>query len=123
MSNRKIVISSFFAVGFFLWYIVDKIVLNAFLFGKVTNYMIGGFLPSSQFIAFLIAAAAIFFSLKTASISDFCNDVVSELKKVAWPNKKETSGATLVVIITVIIFSIILGIFDFVWVKVIQLFL
>jgi preprotein translocase subunit SecE len=43
----------------------------------------------------------------------FIGEVVSELKKVTWPNRKETLGATGVVLILVIIVSIYLGLVDY----------
>ncbi|RLA88447.1 MAG: preprotein translocase subunit SecE [Deltaproteobacteria bacterium] len=42
----------------------------------------------------------------------FFNEAVIELKKVTWPNRKETLGATAVVIILVIFISVFLGIVD-----------
>ena len=45
-------------------------------------------------------------------------DIVSELRKVTWPTRKETSQATVVVIITVIIAAIFLQIFDALWSRV-----
>lgn len=42
-------------------------------------------------------------------------DIVAELSKVTWPTRKETSAATIVVIVTVIIASLFLGLFDMVW--------
>ncbi len=43
----------------------------------------------------------------------FVLEVVSELKKVTWPNRKETLGATGVVLILVVIVSIYLGLVDY----------
>ena len=43
----------------------------------------------------------------------FILEVISELKKVTWPNRKETLGATGVVLILVIIVSIYLGLVDY----------
>ncbi len=43
----------------------------------------------------------------------FVLEVISELKKVTWPNRKETLGATGVVLILVIIVSIYLGLVDY----------
>ncbi len=47
------------------------------------------------------------------SVKQFLSEVVSELKKVTWPNRKETLGTTGVVLILVIIISIFLGMVDF----------
>ncbi len=48
-----------------------------------------------------------------AQTKQFVLEVVSELKKVTWPNRKETLGATGVVLILVIIVSIYLGLVDY----------
>ena len=45
-------------------------------------------------------------------ISKFLREVKVELKKVSWPSRREISGSTGVVIVTVIIVSIYLGILD-----------
>ncbi len=42
-------------------------------------------------------------------------DVTRELEKVTWPNKKETYYATIVVLVTVIIATLILSFFDLIW--------
>lgn len=43
------------------------------------------------------------------------SEIIMELKKVTWPTRKETQAATIVVIVTVIIFSAFLGLFDLIW--------
>ncbi len=47
------------------------------------------------------------------TVKQFVLEVVSELKKVTWPNRKETLGATGVVLILVIIISTYLGMVDY----------
>ena len=47
------------------------------------------------------------------SVKQFLSEVVSELKKVVWPNRKETLGTTGVVLILVIIVSAYLGMVDY----------
>jgi len=42
----------------------------------------------------------------------FLREVRLEMKKVTWPTRKEISGSTVVVIITVIIVAMYLGIVD-----------
>ncbi|MDD3627236.1 MAG: preprotein translocase subunit SecE [bacterium] len=38
--------------------------------------------------------------------------IIAEAKRVSWPGKKEVWGSTFVVIVLIIIFAIIIGIFD-----------
>ena len=59
------------------------------------------------------------FAIPPVKINVFLNEVTIELKKVTWPSRKETSGSTVIVIVVVIVFSLILGIYDFVWAKII----
>ena len=42
-------------------------------------------------------------------------EVTRELEKVTWPTRKETSAATIVVIVTVLIAALILSSFDAFW--------
>jgi preprotein translocase subunit SecE len=42
-------------------------------------------------------------------------EVTRELEKVSWPTRKETSAATVVVLVTVVLSAIVLSSFDFMW--------
>ncbi len=42
----------------------------------------------------------------------FLREVRTELRKVAWPSRKQTMGSTVVVIVLVLIISIFLGVVD-----------
>jgi preprotein translocase SecE subunit len=71
---------------------------------------------------FVIDAAALVLSLgigislyRNERVYGLATEVATELKKVAWPTRKETQAATLVVIVTVIIAAILLGVFDAIW--------
>jgi preprotein translocase subunit SecE len=46
-------------------------------------------------------------------IIQFLMEVKIELKKVAWPSRKQTMGSTVVVIVLVFIISLFLGVVDF----------
>ncbi|MEK6706951.1 MAG: preprotein translocase subunit SecE [Bdellovibrionota bacterium] len=48
-------------------------------------------------------------------VNGFMNEVMVELSRVAWPTQKETSSATLVVIVMVIITGLLLGFLDYLW--------
>lgn len=50
----------------------------------------------------------------------FLKEVIAELKKVSWSTRKELLASTWIVIVSVIIFTIILGIFDFSFSKLIS---
>jgi len=43
-----------------------------------------------------------------ANVQDGWRDVVSEMKKVTWPNRQEVVGTTLVVLVATIVFAVYL---------------
>lgn len=45
-------------------------------------------------------------------IGKFLKEVKLEMKRVTWPNRKEISGATWVVVITVVIVALFIGVVD-----------
>ena len=49
------------------------------------------------------------------STQQFTHEVVAELSRVTWPSNKETSWATVVVLIMVAISGMILGMLDIFW--------
>ncbi|MBF0303105.1 MAG: preprotein translocase subunit SecE [Desulfamplus sp.] len=53
----------------------------------------------------------------------FLREVQAELKKVTWPNRKQTAGATVVVIILVFIIAAFLGLVDVTLSKLVQIVL
>lgn len=46
------------------------------------------------------------------NIGRFFRSVIAELKKVSWPNRRETTVYTIVVIVTVAVVALLLGVFD-----------
>jgi preprotein translocase subunit SecE len=62
-----------------------------------------------------------FFKSLPKKIAKFFREVVHELKRVSWPSKKSLLTYTLVVIVTLIFFAIILGVFDFLFIQLIDL--
>ncbi|RME30127.1 MAG: preprotein translocase subunit SecE [Deltaproteobacteria bacterium] len=54
-------------------------------------------------------------AFRSERLVSLATEVVVELKKVTWPNAKETRSATVVVIITVFIMAFFLGLFDLFW--------
>ncbi len=52
--------------------------------------------------------------LYVSKTQQFLSEVVRELKQVTWPNRKETLGATGVVLILVIIIASYLGLVDYI---------
>jgi preprotein translocase subunit SecE len=52
--------------------------------------------------------------------NQFMNEVVVELSRVTWPTQKDTTSATFVVIVMVIISGMVLGFLDYCWVQLLK---
>lgn len=95
--------------------------LLLFLVLNLTGDWVWGYFsraPNPFVINGLAAAAALVAGIslyRNDRVYTLASDVAAELQKVTWPTKKETQAATLVVIVTVIIASLILGAFDAAW--------
>jgi preprotein translocase subunit SecE len=110
MGLNKAVHLMFLAGGVLLFILLKK--TGEWGWGYFTRYpnefVIDGF-------AALLALGIGIAMYKNERVYALANDVTSELKKVTWPTRKETQAATIVVIVTVILASIILGLFDMLW--------
>jgi preprotein translocase subunit SecE len=66
-------------------------------------------------IAVAISAMAAYLAYKNERVNTQIVEVTRELEKVTWPARKETSAATIVVLVTVVIAALILSGFDAIW--------
>jgi len=57
------------------------------------------------------------------NVKTFLNEVKAEMKKVSWSSRQELIGSAWIVIVSVLIFTVILGVFDFSCSKIIHLIL
>jgi preprotein translocase subunit SecE len=74
--------------------------------------------------ASLLVGAILFFGLYRSTLANqFMNEVMNELAKVTWPTQKETTNATIVVIVMVLISGMILGLLDYIWTALLKMVL
>ena len=66
-------------------------------------------------VGIAIGGIAAYLAWRNQNLFTKASEITMELKKVTWPTRKETSAATVVVIVTVIISAIFLGVFDLIW--------
>jgi len=77
-------------------------------FGKPNQLLLGA-------VAALIAGVVTLIVWKNEHVFELASDVTTELRKVTWPSRRETVSSTIVVIVTTIIASLLLGLFDGMW--------
>src|SRR3954466_12057563 len=111
MGSNKIV-HLMFAVG---------ALLVAFLLSKAGDWVWSYFSKPNELlvngVALLVAAGAAVVAYRNERGFSAATEVTRELEKVTWPSRKETSAATVVVIVTVAVSALVLTAFDFIWMK------
>ena len=95
-------------------------VVMAFLFAKSGEWLLGYLMAKPP--ETLIAAGSVLLGCGIAlalyrndRLFELAGEVTNELRKVTWPSRKETRQATVVVIITVLVFAMVLGLYDAFW--------
>jgi len=77
-------------------------------FGKPNSFYLGAG-------SFAVAAIATVIAWKNEQVFGLASEVTTELSKVTWPSRKETVSSTIIVIVTTIVASLLLGMFDAMW--------
>ena len=58
-----------------------------------------------------------------SKLKSFLGEAFFELRRVNWPTRQETTRLTIVVIIMSLLLAVVLGLFDFIFTNVIDLFI
>ena len=93
--------------------------LAAFLLSRTGDWAWSYFAKPNDLIinlfAILVAGIAALVAYRNERVFASVVDVTRELEKVTWPTRKETSAATVVVLVTVLISALVLSGFDAIW--------
>ena len=120
--NLKIVTISFVLLSFLAGFVakvlfetVSVIFGNVAQFYGITTFRHG--VPLAVGIGFFV-----FFQLKS-SVRQLADEVVTQVKKVVWPTKRELYSMTFVVCVALVISGLVLGLFDLVAGTVVRFFM
>lgn len=122
ISNKKWILLSYTIISLLVWITFAKFFSAIFGWFNINDLnILGPQFKLSTLIGLVITLGALIFAVKSPVIMTLSDEIIVELRKVSWPTKRETYYSTLVVIITVLIMSVILGLFDAIWLKVTNL--
>jgi preprotein translocase subunit SecE len=109
LGNRRYLYFAFTAAG----------ALAAFVVSEIVTYVWEYFGNPRDFVVMLVSGTVGFggaiVAYRHPLVNQLANEVVAELSKVTWPTRKETTAATIVVIVVSVIASIVLGVYDAFW--------
>ena len=119
--SQKTVSLIYLACGFLVWLLFREL--------AATVWVMAGIPMPVDWVASppdLIAAAAglatFVVLIKSAKVNEFTNEVITELSRVVWPDRKETVLSTGVVSVLVAICAVIFFLFDMLWGAVVRVF-
>lgn len=119
--NKKAVSLIYLACGFIIWMLSREMFASIWVIAKLP--MPADWIVSPvDMIAIVCGIATFVILLKNNRVNTFTNEVITELGKVTWPNRKETVMSTGVVSVLVGICAIILFGFDMIWGAIIKVF-
>jgi len=119
--DKKTVSLIFLAASFIVWLLFREIVASLWVAFRIPTPE-GWLIAPSDIVAVGIAVVVFIILLKTKVILEFTKDVVVELLKVVWPNKKETVLSTGVVSILVAFCALVLFFLDTAWGALVKIF-
>ncbi len=119
--SKKAVSLIYLACAFLSWMIFREAVASIWAIARLPlphDWIVSPI----EIVAAVLGIVVFVLLLKNARINTFTNEVITELGKVTWPQRKETVLSTGVVSVLVGICAIILFLFDMVWGAVVKVF-
>ncbi|MCB9793346.1 MAG: preprotein translocase subunit SecE [Alphaproteobacteria bacterium] len=123
MANQRFIVLTFLGIAFVAGLTFRSAAIQTILVMGHSDSMIAGLFPLSSLIGILAAVLTFFILFRTAPAVRYADEAIGELAKVTWPDREETINSSVIVIISTLIFSGSLSIFDFVWARITNLFL
>ena len=118
MSNQRVVSFAYFLLAVVILVVMQQLLAQVWLQFQWPDRQFFGQFGYPWVVALVITVIGMVVVLRNERVNPFLLEVVGELKAVTWPTRQETTSHTMVVIVTVLVLSLILGVFDAVWAKV-----
>jgi preprotein translocase subunit SecE len=128
LDNQRLLQYVLYGLGLILWFIMWKFLGSmielftvSFSLRPVEVPIFGSLANLSSIFALGAAVGGAEYARRNAVANKFGIEVLSELRKVSWPNWTEVKGTTLVVLGVSIVVSLILFVFDKIYEQLIRL--
>jgi preprotein translocase SecE subunit len=123
VENQRAVTLSFVVGGILVGVFVRSLANAVAGYAALDDRLVGGVLPVSALIGVVAGIVAFFTFLRTEKASTFVDEVWTELAKVSWPTREETTNNTTIVVGASLFFAALLAFYDFTWAKLTGIFL
>ena len=119
--SQKTVSLIYLFCGFLAWLLARELVSTVWV-ATGAPMPFDWIIPPPDLIAAGCGLAVFVVLLRNAKVNEFTNEVITELSRVVWPDRKETVLSTGVVSVLVAICALIFFLFDMLWGAVVRVF-
>lgn len=116
MSNQRVANFAYFLLSMGVLIVTSQLLSQLWGYMSWTDVTLVGRFGIPYVIA-VVVAIVLLVLVRSKKSNDFVLEVISELRAVTWPTRQDTTTKTMVVIVTVVVLSIIMGGFDLLWAK------
>jgi len=115
MRNQKYIIMSFLSAAVLTGLSVHGLVVPLLARMEVNDPMLLGLINASSLGGIALAVVTFLVLNRHPLVVRFTDEVVSELRRVTWPDREETIRSTTVVIGTTLFVALCLAMYDYAW--------
>ena len=118
MRNQKYIVMSFLAAGALVGFTVRGLAVPLLAQLEVGDPQIAGLVNATSLAGIVTGVLTFLILNRHPLVVKFTNEVITELRKVTWPEREETIRSTTVVIGTTLFVASMLGIYDYAWAEI-----
>ena len=123
MNNQRYIALAFIAFAAVLGAAVHGISVPLVARFNVSDPVVFGIANATSIVSIGLGIAIFFTLMRMPSAISYTDEVIAELRKVVWPTRDETVRNATIVLGTVLVLSLILGAYDYVWGAITKVFL
>ncbi|MEZ4236010.1 MAG: preprotein translocase subunit SecE [Myxococcota bacterium] len=115
MSKQRYMLLAFIVLAVAVGLTVQSAAVSLFAQFAIRDDRLLGLVTTSTVLAFVGGATCFFALTRSRAAGTFTREVVGELLRVTWPTREEAVRASTTVILTAILLSVLLAVYDFTW--------
>jgi preprotein translocase SecE subunit len=118
MRNQKYIVMSFLAAGALVGFTVRGLAVPLLAQIELGDPQIAGLINATSLAGIVTGVLTFLILNRHPLVVKFTNEVITELRKVTWPEREETIRSTTVVIGTTLFVAAMLAIYDYAWAEI-----
>jgi preprotein translocase subunit SecE len=123
MANQKYIILAFLSAAVLVGMAVRGLSVPLLAQLQMGDPQVFGLVNATSVVGISCAVTTFLVLNRHPIVYEFTDEVIVELAKVTWPDKQETVRSTTVVVVFTLVVALALGVYDYVWARITNVFL